>query len=320
MRAAVLHTYGADPEVGEFDEPVAGDGQVVADVRAAALNPIDLRAASGQLEALRRPLPHVVGSEGIAQLGGRRVYFERSPASFGAAAQRTLIDPGAVVDVPDELEDGLAVCFGIAGLAAWLALESRAQLQPGERVLVLGASGVVGMIGVQVARLLGAGRVVAAARSEAGLDRAHDLGADACVRLDAGGAALTAQFRDAAEGGIDVVLDPLWGPPAAAALEALAFRGRLVQLGQSAGAVATFPSAAVRFGELSILGHANAASPPEVRRAALGRMFAHAAAGRLTADYETLPLEAAGDAWRRQAAGPPTKLVLVPERRSGGGA
>ena len=312
MRAAVLHAYGADPQVGDFDDPVAAEGHAVVDVRAAALNPIDLRAASGTLEALRRPLPHVVGSEGIGDLDGRRVYFDRSPAPFGAAAERTLVDPAAVVDVPDGVEDGLAVCFGIAGLAAWLALERRAELRAGERVLVLGASGVVGMIGVQVARLLGAGRVIAAARSQAGLDRAQELGADACVRLDSGGATLTAQLRDAAGGDIDVVLDPLWGAPAAAALEAMGFRGRLVQLGQSAGAVATFPSAAVRFGELSILGHTNFAAPPEVKRSALERMFAHAAAGELVADYEELPLASAGEAWRRQAAGPGTKLVLLP--------
>ena len=302
MRAAILRAYGGTPEVGEFDAPSGA----VADVLAAGLNPIDLRLASGELA--RPPLPAVVGKEGIARLDGRRVYFE----SGGAFAQHVALDPAEVVEVPDGLEDGHAVCFGIAGLAAWIALERRAQVREGETVLILGASGIVGMIAVQVARRLGAARVVAAARNPRRLERAEALGADATVRLDASGAALTARFREAAGGDVDVVFDPLWGPPAAAAVEALGFRGRLVQLGQSAGAEAPLASAPIRFRELSIIGHANAASPFEERKAALERMFALASAGELVADYEELPLEAVGEAWRRQAESPNVKLVLRP--------
>lgn len=308
MRAAILNELGGIPSVGEFDDP---EGSVV-DVRVAALNPIDIRIASGTLTALRPALPSGVGREGIGILDGRRVYFDGVDAPFGSIAERAPIqDPTAVVDVPDSVEDAHAVCYGIAGLAAWLALEMRAQLREGETVLVLGASGAVGMIGVQAARLLGAGRVIAAARSQAGLKRAARLGADATVRLDDEGD-LTARFRAAAEGDVDIVLDPLWGTPAAAAVKALGFRGRLVQLGQSAGPEATFSSAEVRFGELEILGHTNFAAPAEVRRSALERMFAHAAKGELTADYETVPLEGIADAWRRQAESPNVKLVIDP--------
>jgi NADPH2:quinone reductase len=308
MRAAILHRHGAAPEPGEFDEPTG----TVVEVLAAGVNPIDLRIASGKLAGRRPPLPSVVGSEGVGTLDGRRVYFDRVEAPFGAFAERAPVDPGELVDVPDGLDDAHALCFGIAGLAAWLAVERRGQLQEGETVLVLGASGMVGMIAVQVARLLGAGRVVAAARSKAGLERAQALGADDTVSLEAAGATLTAVIREAAGGDVDLVIDPLWGPPAAAAIEALGFRGRLVQLGQSAGALASFPSVPIRFKELSILGHTNLAAPAQERRAALERMFAHAAAGELRADYEELPLDAVGDAWRRQAESPNVKLVLRP--------
>ena len=302
MRAAILREYGSVPELGEFDEPAG----TVADVLAAGLNPIDLRLASGELA--RPPLPAVAGKEGIALLGGRRVYFD----SGGAFAERVALDPAEVVDVPDALEDAHAVCFGVAGLAAWIALEQRAQVREGETVLILGASGTVGMIAVQVARRLGAGRVVAAARNKARLERARELGADSTVTLEASGAALTACLREAAGGDFDVVFDPLWGPPAAAAIEALAHRGRLVQLGQSAGAIASLTSSPIRFRELSILGHTNFASPFAERRAALERMFALAASGELVADYEELPLDALADAWRRQAKSPSAKLVLRP--------
>ena len=301
MRAAILREYGRVPEVGDFDDPAG----TVAEVLAAGLNPIDLRLASGELA--RPPLPAVVGKEGIARLDGRRVYFD----SGGAFAERVALDPDEVVEVPDSLEDGHAVCFGIAGLAAWIALQ-RAQVREGETVLVLGASGIVGMIAVQVAKRLGAGRVIAAARNKHRLKRAAELGADATVALEPAGAALTALFRKAAGGDVDVVFDPLWGPPAAAAIEALAFRGRLVQLGQSAGAVASLTSSPIRFRELSIIGHTNFASPFPERRAALEQMFALAASGELVADFEELPLDQLGDAWRRQAESPSVKLVLRP--------
>jgi NADPH2:quinone reductase len=309
MRAAILREYGGVPEIGAFDDPTVD----VAEVRAAGLNPIDLRIASGQLDASRPPLPYVVGREGVGTIAGRRVYFDQTAAPYGSMAERAPVDAGALVDVPDGLEDGHALCYGIAGVAAWLALEGKAAVQPGETVLILGATGVVGSIAVQVARLLGAGRVIAAGRDKAALRRCVDeLGADAIVRLEASGAALTADMRAAAGGDIDVVFDPLWGHPAEAALEALAFRGRLVNLGQSGGAMASFPSVSVRFRELSIIGHTNFAAPFEVRRAAMERMFAHAAAGELKASYEELPLAQIGDAWARQAQSPGVKLVLRP--------
>jgi NADPH:quinone reductase len=308
LRAAVLHDFGAVPEPGEFEDPA---GEAIVDVTAAGLNPIDLRIASGQLAGVRPPLPSVVGREGVGLLpGGRRVYFDGVAAPFGSIAERCPIDPAAAVEVPDGLEDAHAVCYGVAGLAAWLALE-RGRLAAGETVLVLGASGVVGMIAVQAAKLLGAGRVVAAARSDTGLERASELGADATVKLDAPGD-LAGAMREAAAGDLHLVVDPLWGEPAAAAVEALAFRGRLVQLGQSAGATAELSSMAIRFRELEILGHTNFATPGDVRRVALTRMFSHAAAGELVADYEVVALEDVADAWRRQAASPNVKLVVAP--------
>ncbi|MEA2123758.1 MAG: hypothetical protein QOI80_540, partial [Solirubrobacteraceae bacterium] len=187
MRAAVLHEYGATPRVGDFAEP---EGDLVVDVLAAGLNPIDLRIASGTLPARRPDLPSVVGSEGIGRTAdGRRVYFSGAAVAERAAASEPL-------EVPDGVDDAEALAYGVAGLAAWLALD-KARLQEGETVLVLGASGPVGAIALQLARLRGAGRVVAAARREVG-------GADAFVQLT-DDPSFDEQF--------DVVIDPLWGKP-----------------------------------------------------------------------------------------------------------
>lgn len=313
MRAAILHEYGQPPQPGVTDEPeAAGDGQTVVEVLAAGLNPVDVSIASGAFHGGSPPLPYVVGREGVGRMaGGERVYFDSPVAPSGSFAERAAIETAGSVAVPEGLDDALAVCFGIAGVAAWLALEWRAQLRAGETVLVLGASGVVGQIAVQAARLLGAGRVVAAARDPDGLERAGRLGADATVRLDDADD-LAAAFRDAAGGPIDVVIDPLWGAPAAAAVEAMGERARLVQLGQSAGATAELASAPVRGKLASILGYVNFLAPRAVRNAAYARMVGHAAAGELTADVERVALDDVADAWERQQHSPRHKLAIVP--------
>jgi NADPH:quinone reductase-like Zn-dependent oxidoreductase len=310
MRAAVLHEYGV-PRAGEFDEPAGGPGRAVVEVLAAGVNPVDVAICAGRFYAGRPPLPSVAGREGVGLLDGRRVYFDAPLAPFGSMAERAPIDPDSTYPIPDGVDDGVAVALGISGLAAWLALTWRAQMKEGEHVLVLAASGVLGQIAVQSSKLLGAGRVVAAARSQEGLERCLELGADAIVPLGEPDD-LPAAFTEAAEGRIDVVVDPLFGEPLVAAVNAASFGARLVQLGSGAGAEATLPSAAIRGKLLAIMGHTNFAAPVEVKREAYRRLADAAARGDLRVDTDPLALERVGEAWERLAAGSHKKIVLVP--------
>ncbi len=310
MRAAVLHEYGV-PRVDDFREPQADENQAVVQVLAAGLNPVDVAIAAGRFYAGRPPLPLIAGREGVGLLDGRRIYFDAPILPFGSMAEQALIDPGSTFEISDGVQDGEAVALGISGMTAWLALTWRAKLQPGEHVLVLAASGVLGQIAVQAAKLLGAARVVAAARSPEGLERCLELGADAAVRLD-GSENLPAALTAAAEDKIDVVIDPLFGEPFVAAVNAASVGARIVQLGAGASLDATLTSAAIRGKLLVIMGHSYFAAPPEIKREAYRRLGEATGAGELRIETEPIPLEQVAVAWERLAAGSHRKIVLVP--------
>jgi NADPH:quinone reductase-like Zn-dependent oxidoreductase len=312
MRAAILREYGKAPEPGEFDDPRADGDQVMLDVEAGGLNPVDIRMASGTFYGGSTPLPSVAGREGVARTAeGELAYFDAPVAPNGSFAEKTLVERSNLIPLGADIDPGMAVALGIAGLAAWLSLTWRAQLREGETVLVLGASGVVGQIAVQGARLLGAQRVVAGARSEQGRERATRQGADAAVDLGRADG-LADALRDACDGGADLVIDPVWGEPAAAAIEACHPNARLVQIGESAAPTATFASATIRGRLLAILGHTNFRAPDDVKREAYRTMVAHAAKGDLSVEVERVPIEAVPDAWERQQHSPHHKLVIVP--------
>jgi NADPH:quinone reductase-like Zn-dependent oxidoreductase len=317
MRAAVIERYGEPPVVREIDEPNA-DGATLAEVTAAPLNPVDISIASGKFYAGSPPTPYVPGGEGIGrplQNGkpGPRLYF-RAALPNGAMAERAVIARGQTVPVPDSVPDGVAATLGTPGIAAYLAITRRADLKPGETVLILAASGVLGSIAMQVARLLGAGRIIACARDERSLARARELGADAIVDLKQTDG-LTDRIREASGGQLQVVIDPVWGLPGVAALEAMSPYGRFVQLGASAGQEAVVKSGAVRGRYLSILGYTSFLVPWEEQAAAYRKLVDYVVAGQLKVEFEVLPLEAAPDAWKLQASSPHRKLVLSPQTR-----
>jgi NADPH2:quinone reductase len=252
----------------------------------------------------------VVGTEGIGELDGTRWYFDTVVPPYGSVAERCPVERDSLIEVPEDLDPGLAVSLGVAGLAAWLALTWRAELREGESVLVLGASGVVGQIAVQAARLLGAGKVVAAARDDASLDRArHELGADAVVQL-AGEGDFADRFREAVGGGYDVVIDPVWGEPAVAALAALNDEGRLIAIGNAAGETAAIPGRDFRNRLARVIGHTNFKASHELKREAFAAMARHALAGEIQVPIDERPLEEVAAAWEAQAASPHDKLVL----------
>jgi NADPH:quinone reductase-like Zn-dependent oxidoreductase len=312
VKAALIREVGAAPEVGEAADP---SGETI-EVLAAPINPIDLSVSRGILATGHPPLPYVPGCEAVGRTAdGRTVWIfggALGRTASGAMAEHAAIGDAHAIDVPDGADPALAGALGIAGLAGWLPFTWRAPLKGGENVLVLGATGTVGLVAVQTAKLHGAARVVAAGRSAAGLERARELGADATVNL-AQSDDLVAAFKAAFGGdGPSYVFDPLWGAPAAAAVDAAVPWATVVNLGQSAGAAAELASASVRFKSMSIVGHTNFAVPVEALAEEYRRLVERAVSGDIRLDVERVPLEGVAEAWRRQAEGAGTKLVVVP--------
>jgi NADPH2:quinone reductase len=312
MDAAVLSAYGT-PQFGTFENPRKRAGTEIVEVTAAAISNFDQVLASGHYAASPMQFPCVAGQEGVGRLAtGQRVYFARPISPYGSMAQQTLVAARELIAVPERVDDAVAAALGNDGLGAWLPLEWRAQLLPGETVLVLGATGLVGQLAVQAAKVLGAGRVIAAGRNAERLQRARALGADATVNL-ATSSDLPTAYREAAQGEIQVIVDYVWGPPAEAALQAASDGGRLVQIGQAAAwQEIRLAALLLRSKSLTIFGYGNYDASLETRAAAYQHICQLAAQGQLTVPVERLPLSQVTQAWERQHAGTRQRLVLLP--------
>jgi NADPH:quinone reductase-like Zn-dependent oxidoreductase len=324
VKAAVLHALGQVPQWEDFDQPVPADGEDLIRVTAAPLNNIDKVRADGTHYSVRAGeyadggLPAVPGVIGAGELpDGRRVLFG---SRCGTMAEYSVARPEMTFPIPAAVADAVAAAAWNPGLSAWLALGWRCKVEPGQTVLILGATGVTGKLAVQAARHFGAGHVIAAGRNQEVLDLLPDLGADATIQLSQPDDALAAAFAaEFSAHGCDVVLDYLWGHPTEVLLgavthhdvQARAQRVRLVQAGEMAGAAITLPAEVLRSGGLEILGQGTGTMPPlDVITGMLGELLDLLAAGTLRVDVEPVPLSAVSEIWTRDQRG--RRPVFVP--------
>lgn len=323
MRAAVIGEPGGQPYIAEVERPSPGPGQSLIRVAAAALNPLDLDFASGRHGVRPARFPYIPGFEGVGTVvesdnleAGRRVRFECRPTfaeKGGSIAEFAVIASAWTFPVPDSVSDAVAAALGQAGITVWSALKWRAQLRTGESVLILGATGATGQLAVQAAKLLGAGRVVAAGRDDGALQRIRAMGADAIVDLkpERTAEALALAFRDASGGAPDVVLDALWGMPVLAAMMAADKNSRIVNYGSASSPAQELASSLIRFKGLTVLGHNSMLPPLEIIAETYRDLVENAATNALHIEHEDFELDRVNEAWTRQRSSPHRKLVLL---------
>lgn len=319
MKAAVLHELGKLPRYEDFAEPVAQDGEALVRVRAASLKSVDKQMAAGAHYASPKELPAICGVDGVGTLeDGLRVLFGGSRKPFGAMAERTIAPRAFCFPIPDSIDDATAAALPNPGVSAYLVLTHNAKLASGETVLILGATGVTGKLAVQIARLLGACRIVGTGRNPEALSKLRELGADSTIQLDQSDEELKKSFaREAGKDGFSVVIDYVWGKSTEAFLAAMTqseitsigAETRLIQVGESAAPTISLPAAVLRSRALTIRGTAGI-PPREALGMAMKQVMDWAAAGQLTIETEAIPLADVANAWRRTERS--RRIVLIP--------
>jgi len=310
MKAAVLRIPGKPPRFEDFPNPQPDQDEVLVHVKAASLKSVDKAMANGSHYDSPRELPVVCGIDGVGLLeDGTRIYCGGSRPPYGMMAEQTVVSRAWRLPVPDGIDDSTAAALPNPALSSWLPLIWHAQIKPGETVLILGATGVAGKLAIQIAKHLGAGRVVAAGRNENILETLPDLGADATIALDQPDQGLSADFiRESRYSKFDIILDYLWGHPTEVLLDALtghdvmadSSRIRLVEIGEMAGPAISLSAAALRSSGIEIYGSGGGGIPHTAIFDVFPQVWALAASGKLHIDTETVPLADIEKAWQRK--------------------
>ena len=320
MNAAVVYSFDAPPRYTTFADPVAAEGERLVNVTAAGLHPIVKALAKGIHYGSSGELPFVAGIDGVGKLeDGTRVYFGISRAPFGTFSERALTSSSMCLPLPEGVNDITAAGIANPAMSSRVALTARAKFVSGESVLILGATGVAGQLAIQVAKRLGARRVIAAGRNPQALEKLGSLGADAVISLEQDHSSLVSAFRkELAEAGVDVVLDYLWGAPAESALEAISQKGlrkatarvRFIQIGNSAGKTISLSAAALRSSGLELLGSGFGSASLDQIWQSLAEFFQEAAVKPFQFDTKAAPLRDVEALWNDTEEG--TRVVFQP--------
>jgi NADPH:quinone reductase-like Zn-dependent oxidoreductase len=305
MKAAIVTRANQTPVYVDFRDPAAQDGCELITVTASALFPLTKSRAAGTHYSSSGTFPMVVGVDGVGTTqSGRRVYFSTPTAPYGAMAERTIVPAVNCVALPEDLDDVTAAALANPGMSSIAALKTRADLRRGGTVLVNGATGTAGTLAVQLAKHLGAGKVIATGRDAAALQRVAALGADVTISLLDDPQDVEDSFAQQFSGdGVDVILDYLYGQWAQTLLAAIGrTRGisrpiRYVSIGGVSAQEITLSSAVLRGAPLTLMGSGIGSAPfPDLINAA-GEALSAARSARLYIDTTPVPLRDVNQTW-----------------------
>jgi NADPH:quinone reductase-like Zn-dependent oxidoreductase len=298
MKAALVTGPGKAPVFADFQDPRPAPGEVLVSVAAAAISQVAKSRASGTHYSSDGRFPFI---DGVGRApDGSRVYFVLPEAPFGAMAEKVAIAAERCMPVPDGLDDITAAALANPGMSSWAAFTERARLRPGETVLVNGATGTSGRLAVQIAKHLGAGKVIATGRDPAALAELAGLGADVALPL---GGDLEERAMPLFAEGIDVVIDYLWGESARTLLIAAAKAGpearpiRFVQIGSISGGDISLPAAVLRSSAIDLMGSGIGSVPADRLIACIGDLLEAAPQAGFKIAVTPTPLPEVERAW-----------------------
>jgi NADPH:quinone reductase-like Zn-dependent oxidoreductase len=319
MHAAVVTSFDEPPHYQQFETPQpSSDHETLVDVLAVGLHPRVRSGAAGAHYTSTGTLPMIPGIDAVGRRpDGTRVYFVADDDAVGTMADQAVVDLRRAIELRADVDVTKVAAAMNPAMSGWVALRRRVPLQPGQSVLVLGATGNAGRMAVQVAKRLGAATVIGAGRDPGRLAALTSAGADALVALTDDEEA-TAQALGAAAGEVDIVLDYLWGKPTEHAIIALlaarADRSRAldwVQIGAIAGPTIELPSVALRSANLRLQGNGQGAISTRAYLAELPALVDEIDAGTIAVHPNAVPLAEVESAWSEREA-PGTRTVLVP--------
>jgi NADPH:quinone reductase-like Zn-dependent oxidoreductase len=320
MKAAVVSSFDTAPRYAAYPTPTPHSAdEIVVDVLAAGLHPRVRSQADGSHYTSTDELPLVPGIDGVGRgPDGALRYFVLPDTTMGAMAQQTVIDSRRSIVLPDD-SDPVAIAAAMnPAMSSWVGLRRRVSFQPGQNVLVLGATGNAGQLAVQIAKLFGAVQIVAVGRDAEKLAALKALGATHTVVLD-GGLDIADRLGHARKD-VDVVIDYLWGEPTADALAAIvpartddSRQLTWLQIGSVAGATVPIPSAALRATRLDIVGSGQGLVSTRGILAELPALAREITNGTFQVDARAVPLADVEQAWD-DAATSTQRIVLVPHR------
>jgi NADPH:quinone reductase-like Zn-dependent oxidoreductase len=307
MKAALVVTAGQPPVYSDFPAPVPSEGERRISVTAASLSHVARARASGTHYSSPGALPFVVGIDGVGQLDdGRRVYFVMPSAPYGSMAEQTIVRASQCIALPDGLDAVTAAAIAIPGMSSWAALQESAKFQAGETVLVNGATGTSGRLAVQIAKYLGAKKVIATGRNIEALQSL--TGADVIIPLTQDEEKLEKAFLKTFHEGVDVVLDYLWGPSMEQLLIAAAKAGadgvpiRFIQIGAASAPNITLPNAALRSSAIQLMGSGIGSVPFKRLIKAIEGVLQASVPGGFEIATETVPLSEITAVWSAETS------------------
>lgn len=323
MKAAIVEEAGSAPVYGELPAPTASGDQVVVNVTAAAVTNLTKMRAAGTHYSTTNTFPFVPGFDGVGTLAsGERVFFQNPEQKYGSFAEQALVRKDRTRPIPDSLDDQTAAAIANPGMSAYASMVHRGQLQKGDTVLINGATGTAGKLCVQLAKILGAGKVIATARNAKELENVKTLGADVTLAFNLPGDEdkfkneLVAQYKQKDGKGIDVIIDYLYGPSTSVILNALpgtlveGHQVRYVNVG-TAAKVDEIPIAAslLRSTPIEIMGSGLVTVPEQVLLDSIAEVFKVANKIKQSDDDLTMPLADISKAWAQKGAKP--RIVLT---------